>query len=53
VSLVGKGLPHAGRMQWQTREDGKTVTYTHDPDTTLKRRLKVDLLKWLPIQGML
>jgi putative cardiolipin synthase len=53
VSLVGKGLPHAGRMQWQTRDDGKTMTYTHDPDTTLKRRLEVDLLKWLPIQGML
>ncbi len=53
VSLVAKGLPHAGRMQWQAREDGKTVTYTHDPDTALKRRLEVDLLRWLPIQGML
>lgn len=53
VSLVGNGLPHAGRMQWQARDDGKTMTYTHDPGATIKRRLEVDLLKWLPIQGML
>jgi len=53
VSLVGNGLPHAGRMQWQARDDGKTMTYTHDPGTSMKRRLEVDLLRWLPIQGML
>ena len=53
VSLVGNGLPHAGRMQWQARDDGKTMTYTHDPGTSRKRRLEVDLLRWLPIQGML
>ena len=53
VSLVATGLPHAGRMQWQTSDDGKTVTYAHDPGATMKRRLEVDLLKWLPIQGML
>jgi putative cardiolipin synthase len=53
VSLVGKGLPHAGRMQWQARDNGETVTYTHDPDTTVQRRLEVMVLKWLPIQGML
>jgi len=49
VSLVGNGLPHAGRMQWQARDDGKTMTYTHDPGTSMKRRLEVDLLRWLPI----
>jgi len=53
VTLVGKGLPHAGRMQWHTSDDGKPVTYTHDPGAAMKRRVEVDLLKWLPIQSML
>lgn len=53
VSLVGKGLPHAGRMQWLAHDDGNTTTYTHDPGTSMKRRLEVFLLKWLPIQSML
>jgi putative cardiolipin synthase len=53
VTLVAKGLPHAGRMQWQASDDGKTATYSHDPGATMQRRLEVDLLRWLPIEGML
>jgi putative cardiolipin synthase len=53
VSLVATGLRHTGRMQWQTSDDGKTVTYVHDPDATMKRRLEVDLIRWLPIRGVL
>ena len=53
VSLVDKGSPHAGRMQWQARGASKTITFTHDPGTTVKQRLEVALLKWLPIQGSL
>jgi len=53
VSLVDKGSPHAGRMQWHARGASKTITFTHDPGTTVKQRLEVALLKWLPIQGSL
>ncbi len=53
VVLVGKGLPHAGQMQWNTIKEGKPVVYYHDPDTTLQRRLEVKLLKLLPIEGLL
>jgi putative cardiolipin synthase len=45
--------PHGGRMQWQDSENGKLVTYHHDPKASMKRRLEVDLLRFMPIEGML
>lgn len=51
--LVAKGLPHAGGMQWQSADDGKSVSYGRDPGAATMRRLEVWLLKLLPIEGML
>jgi putative cardiolipin synthase len=45
--------PHGGRMQWQASENGKLVTYHRDPKASMKRRLEVDLLRFMPIEGML
>jgi putative cardiolipin synthase len=42
-----------GEMQWQGSDSGKQVTYDHDPDVTMKRRLEVGLLMMLPIDEML
>jgi putative cardiolipin synthase len=40
-------------MQWQASDGGKPVIYHHDPEATMKRRLEVDLLRLMPIEGML
>ncbi len=53
VVLIPAGSPHAGDMQWQAIKDGKPVTYSHDPDATMQRRVEVQLLKLLPIEGLL
>ncbi|MEO8999504.1 MAG: phospholipase D family protein [Rhodanobacter sp.] len=45
--------PHGGRMQWQDSENGKLVTYHRDPIASMKRRLEVDMLRLMPIEGML
>jgi putative cardiolipin synthase len=45
--------PHGGRMQWQASEHGKLVTYHHDPKASMKRRIEVDMLRLMPIEGML
>jgi cardiolipin synthase C len=49
---VTLSAPH-GRMQWQDSENGKLVTYHHDPKASMKRRLEVDTLRLMPIDGML
>ncbi|OOG64739.1 phospholipase [Rhodanobacter sp. B04] len=41
------------QMQWQASDDGKPVIYHHDPEASMKRRLEVDMLKLMPIEGML
>lgn len=53
VVLVGKGLPHAGSMQWRAIDNGKPMVYHHDPETRLGLRMEVMLLKLLPIEGLL
>ncbi len=40
-------------MQWQGSDGGKSVTYDHDPDATMQRRLEVGLLTLLPIEELL
>lgn len=44
---------HGGGMRWQASEGGKLVTYRRDPEASTKRRLEVDLLRFMPIEGML
>ena len=53
VVLIPKGEPHAGSMQWQASKDGKPISWDHDPNATLQRRTEVQLLKLLPIEGLL
>lgn len=53
VTLTEHASPHGGHLQWQATDDGKPVVYHHDPATTVKRRLEVDLLRLMPIEGML
>lgn len=53
VVLIPQGAPHAGDLQWKASEDGEPVTFDHDPDATIQRRAEVQLLKLLPIEGLL
>ena len=43
----------SGAMRWETTEDGKPVTLTHEPEVGLGRRTEVLLLKLLPIDSLL
>ena len=47
------GRSRGGKLQWHGSEGGKSVTYDHDPDTAMSRRLEVRLLMLLPIDEML
>ena len=40
-------------MQWQDSENGKLVTYHRDPKASTKRRLEADMLRLMPIEGIL
>ncbi len=53
VVLIPQGAPRAGDLQWQARKNGKPVSYDHEPDVTPERRAEVQLLKLLPIEGLL
>ena len=53
VVIIPGGKPHAGDMQWQASKDGKPVTWNRDPEATVQRRTAVQLLKLLPIEGLL
>ncbi|GAB2543612.1 phospholipase D family protein [Rhodanobacter koreensis] len=53
VVLTAHDSPHGGKMEWLASDGGKPVVYHRDPEATLKRRLEVDLLRLLPIEGML
>lgn len=41
------------RLVWVTREDGREVRYTREPNTSFGQRLGVRLLNWLPIESLL
>ena len=47
VELVGN------RLEWVTREGDKEVRYTPSPRPSLWKRIKVRVLSWLPIEGLL
>ncbi|MEP7098657.1 MAG: phospholipase D family protein, partial [Dokdonella sp.] len=40
-------------MRWIGSEDGKPVEYDHDPGVSAWKRIEVDLLRMLPIEGLL
>jgi putative cardiolipin synthase len=41
------------RLQWVTREGDKQVRYNSEPDAGLWKRIKSQVLSWLPIEGLL
>ncbi|MGY3038727.1 putative cardiolipin synthase [Rhodanobacter sp. TND4EL1] len=53
VSLKADGTAKGGAMQWQATEQGKPVTYDHDPGVTTSRRVEVQVLKLLPLESLL
>jgi putative cardiolipin synthase len=40
-------------LRWIAVDDGKPVTFDHDPETSQWTRMKVSLMRVLPIEGML
>lgn len=40
-------------MRWTARDDGRTVEFDHDPDTSAARRARVLLMRLLPIESLL
>ena len=47
VELVGN------RLGWVTREGGKEIRFEAEPEASLSKRIKVRVLSWLPIEGLL
>ena len=47
VTLDGK------RLVWVTREGGKEMRYTSEPDADFMKRLKAQVISWLPIEWLL
>jgi putative cardiolipin synthase len=47
VTLDGK------RLVWVTREGDKEVRYTSEPDAGFTKRLKAQVISWLPIEWLL
>lgn len=40
-------------MHWTASDDGKTVCFDHDPDVSQWKRVQVQLLRLLPVEGLL
>jgi putative cardiolipin synthase len=54
VVLVRSGNPASKpALRWIAVDDGKPVTFDHDPETSQWRRMKVSLMRLLPIEDML
>jgi cardiolipin synthase C len=47
VELVGN------RLEWVTREGNRQVRFDSEPEASLWKRIKVSVLSWLPIEGLL
>ena len=47
VELVGN------RLEWVTREGNKQVRFDSEPEASLWKRVKVSVLSWVPIEGLL
>ena len=41
------------RLVWVTHDGGKEVRYTSDPGASFMKRLKAQIISWLPIEWML
>ena len=41
------------RLVWVTREGDKEVRFDSEPEASLSKRIKVRVLSWLPIEGLL
>jgi len=41
------------RLIWVTREGDKEVRYHSEPDTDLMKRIKAQVISWLPIEWLL
>ena len=41
------------RLVWVTREGYKQVSYTSEPGAGFWKRMKAQVLSWLPIEGLL
>ena len=41
------------KLIWVTEEDGVEVRYDREPETSLRERIHVEFLSWLPIEGLL
>ena len=41
------------RLVWVTREGDKHVRYNSEPEAGLLKRIKAQVLSWLPIEGLL
>ena len=41
------------RLVWVTHEDGKEVRLTSEPNTTFMKRMKAQVISWLPIEWLL
>jgi len=54
---IGRNAYHVelvrNRLEWVTQEGNKQVSYDSEPETTLWKRIKVSVLSWLPIEGLL
>jgi putative cardiolipin synthase len=54
VVLESDGKPGSKpELRWNAVDDGKPVTYDHDPETSRWLRFKVSVMRILPIEGML
>ena len=53
VVLGGADGSDASGLHWEATKSGKPVEYSSDPDTSVGRRAKVQVLKLLPIDGLL
>ncbi|MEO7431134.1 MAG: phospholipase D family protein [Dokdonella sp.] len=45
--------PERRALRWAALEDGKEVIFRHEPECSLLKRLRVDVVRFLPIEGLL
>lgn len=48
-----KRAPRYRPLRWSAVDDGKVVIFDHEPETSPLKRLRVDLMQLLPIEGLL
>lgn len=53
LAVDGTNVAGAPALVWRTLEDGKPVEYRQEPDASIWRRAKVDMLSMLPLDELL